>query len=151
MSLFEIIGDEMDGHFGVGLGSKVVIAVLKELVLECLVIFDDAVMDERQFSAGVEMRVSILIGRLSMRGPASVTDAVRSGGRLFRHQLSEFRDSPGAFARFDVLPINDRDAGGIVAAIFEAAQTIEQDGSCLRTSDVSNNATHVEEERDIKL
>jgi hypothetical protein len=95
------------------------------------------------------MGMGILIGRFSMRGPASVADAVGSGGRLFRHELSELRDAPGAFARFDVLTVNDRDAGGVVAAIFETTQTIEQDGSCLGTSDVSNNATHVDEERDI--
>ena len=41
-----------------------------------------------------------------------------------------------------MVAIDDRDPGGIVAAIFQPAQTIEQDGSCFRSTDVSDDATH---------
>ena len=46
-----------------------------KLIFERLVIFNHAVVDERQFAAGVEVRVRVLVGDFAVRGPASVTDA----------------------------------------------------------------------------
>ena len=94
-----------------------------------LVIFDHAVVDERDFAALVEMRMRIFVGHFAVGGPARVADAVRAGGRFLGHQFGKVRDASGAFARLDLLPVNDRDAGGIVAAIFEPTQTVEKDGS----------------------
>ena len=51
-------------------------------------------------------------------------------------------DAAGAFARLDMVAIDDRHAGGIVAAVFEPAQPINQDGRGLRSTDISNDATH---------
>ena len=133
---------QMREHFGIGLRSEVVRALLQQRVLDLLVIFDHAVVHEGEFAALVEMRMRILIGRFAVRRPASVADAVSARRGRFGEELREPGDAAGAFARLDMLAINDRDPGGIVTAIFEAAQTIEQDGRCFRTSDVSDNATH---------
>ena len=134
----------MREDFGVGFGRKIAITVPNQLIFQRLVILDHAVVHECQLPSRVEVRVGVLIGRLSMCGPARVADAESSGRRLLRHEFCERSDSPGALARFDVLAITDRNPGGIVAAIFEATQTVEQDGSCFRTSDVTDNATHEE-------
>ena len=132
----------MGEDFGIGFGRKFIIAVAHELIFQRLVILDDAVVDERQFSARVEMRMSVLVGRFPVRGPAGVTDAVGSGRWLLGHELAERRDPAGAFARLDAIAIHDGDARGIVTAIFQTAQPIEQDGSRLRTPDVTDDAAH---------
>lgn len=140
----------MREDFGVGFGRKIAITIPNQLIFQRLVIFDHSVVHECQLPSRVEVRVGVLIGGFSVSGPAGVADAESSGRRLLRHEFSERSDSPGALTCLDVLTVNDRNPCGIVTAIFKAAQTVEQDGSCLRTSDVSNNATHVEEERGIK-
>ena len=90
--------------------AKFVIAVADQLIFQRLVIFDHAVVDERQFPARVEMRMGVLIGRFAVGGPAGVADAESAGRRLFRHQFSERGDAPGAFARLDAVAVDDRDA-----------------------------------------
>ena len=52
------------------------------MIFERLVILDHAVVDEREFAARVEMRMGVLVGRLSVRGPAGVADAEGPGGGL---------------------------------------------------------------------
>jgi hypothetical protein len=56
--------------------------------------------------------------------------------------LGKAGDAPGTFARFDMIAIDDRDPGRIIAAVLETAQSIKQDGRGFRFSDVSDNATH---------
>ena len=75
--------DQMGEHFSVCFGSEVMRTVPQQRVFDLLVILDDAVVDEREFAALVKMRVSILIGRLAMRRPPGVADAVSPGGRRF--------------------------------------------------------------------
>jgi len=135
----------MSEDFGVGFGSKITITVPNQLIFQRLVIFDHSVVHECQFPSRVEMRMGVLVRWLSMRRPPSVAYTESSVRRFFRHEFSQLSDSPGALARFDAIAVNDRNPRGIVTAIFQAAQPIEQDGSCLRTSDVSDNATHAEE------
>src|SRR5437764_2567941 len=132
----------MGQNFGVGLGGEIAITVPDQLIFQRLVIFNHAVVHERELSRGVEVRMRVLVGRLSMSRPAGVADAISTGERFRRHELAELGDASGAFPGLNAIAVYDRDAGGIVAAIFKAAQTIEENGSGLRTSDVSNYATH---------
>src|SRR5262249_26172548 len=116
----------MREHFRVGIGSKICVAVLNELFLQRLVIFDDPVVNERDFAGSVKMRMCVLVVYFSMRRPTGVTDSIRSGRRFLRNQFGKRGDPAGAFSCFDVIAVDDRDPGGIVAAIFEATKTVEQ-------------------------
>ncbi len=118
------------------------LAFPEQIFTQRLVVLDHAVVHEGELPALVEMRMRILVGRLAMRRPARVTDAVMPRRRLLRHELAEIRDTAGAFARLDPFAVDDRDAGGIVAAIFQPAQTVQQDGPRFRAPDVANNAAH---------
>src|SRR5437763_16061040 len=109
----------MRQHFSIRVGGKLVAAFALELFAQYRVSFDHAIVHERDFSALVEMRMRIFVGYFSVGGPTSVADAVLARGRFFGHQLGKVRDSSGAFARLHLPPIYDRDAGGIVTAIFE--------------------------------
>ena len=59
-----------------------------------------------------------------------------------RNELGQRSDPTGALARLDMIAINDGDAGGIVAAIFELAQPLDEDGDDLFRSDVANDSAH---------
>ena len=63
-------------------------------------------------------------------------------GRFLGHQFGKVRDPSGAFARLDLLPVYDGNAGGIVAAIFEAPQTVQKYGRRFCAADISDNSTH---------
>ena len=115
----------MRQNFGVGIGAKICVAFLDELLLEHLIIFNHAVVDERDFARGIEMRVGVFISDFSVRRPARVTYAKGSGRRFFRNQFGQRSDSPGAFPGLDLIAVYDRDTGGIVAAIFETTKTIK--------------------------
>jgi hypothetical protein len=71
-----------------------------------------------------------------------MADPVGAGGRRFRDQFQEPGNAPGTFACFDMIAIDDGDPGGIVTAILEPAESIEEDGGGLRFADISDYATH---------
>src|SRR5205085_7622133 len=132
----------MRQHFGISIGSEPMAAFALQLLAQRRVVFDHAVVHQSDFAALVEMWMRIFVGYFSMGGPASVADPVLPRGRFFGHQFGEVRDAPRAFPRLDLPAIYDRDAGGIVTAIFETAQTVEKYGRRFLPSDVSDNSTH---------
>ena len=115
----------MRQNFRIGLGCKFMIAVATKLLLERLVIFDYAIMNQRDLAGGVEMRVRVLVVDFSMRSPTGMADAERAGGRIFRHQFGQRFDATRALARLDVIAVDNSYAGRVVSSIFEAAQPIE--------------------------
>src|SRR5947209_16091361 len=123
---------------------KLRVAVTNELILEGLIIFDNAVVDKSEAASRIKMGTRVLIGRFSVGCPAGVADSVSAGWRTFSHQLAELGDAAGAFASLHLDAVHNRHPGGIVASIFQAPETIEQDGCCLGTPDVTYDAAHEE-------
>ena len=64
----------MSEDLGIGLGLEDM-TLLVELCAERQVVFDDAIVDEHEAPALVEMRVGILVGDAAVRRPAGMTDA----------------------------------------------------------------------------
>ncbi len=89
------------------------------------------------------MRVGVLIIHLPVSGPAGVTDPEIAGRRTLGHEPREIADSAGTFAGFHLIAVNDGDSRGIVAAIFEATQTVEENGGRFRTANVTDNSAHI--------
>jgi hypothetical protein len=79
----------MGQNFSIGVGAKICVTILDQLFFERLIIFDDAVVNERDLAGGVEMRMGILVVDLSVRRPASVADSLRSSGRFLRNKFGE--------------------------------------------------------------
>ena len=79
-ALVHIVGDQMGGHFAVGLGFKFV-APRRQLVAQFAEIFDDAVMDDGDPRRGMGMGVGFR--RRAMRRPARMADAGMAGERIF--------------------------------------------------------------------
>ncbi len=134
----------MRQHLGVGGGAEFV-AGLEQPLLERVVIFNDAVVDDGDFAGLVQVRMGILIGRRAVGGPARVADAEVARDRF---GLQTRRAKPSS-----ILPFSCAGAGrpsrehgharAVVAAIFQPPQAFEQDGRRCFLADVSDNAAHI--------
>src|SRR3546814_329123 len=107
------------------------------------VVLDDAVVHQRHAVADVRMRVEFR--HATMRGPAGVADAqvgmeaLGAGGRL------HFGDAAGTAHATDVAPlplVDHGDAGRVVAAVFEALETFDEDGNHIAIRDRADDAAH---------
>ena len=78
--LFIVVVHEVDGDLGIGLAVEL-IALLQELILDFLEVFDDAVVNRDHLMMKAHMRVGVGLGWLAMGRPAGVADA---GGALHR-------------------------------------------------------------------
>src|SRR5205814_8410162 len=132
----------MRQHLSIGVGGEPVAAFALQLFAQRRIIFDHAVVHQREFSALVKMRMRIFVGHFAMSSPACVTDAVLSRGRFLGHQFGKVRDPSGAFARLDLLPVYDGNASGIVTSIFKPPQTVQKYGRRFCATDISDNSTH---------
>src|SRR5690606_10572526 len=86
--------------------------------------------------------VRVLLGYAAVRGPARMRDS----GRCDRAHLARARFEVGdASDRAHALhcAVQDREAGGVVAAIFELAQTLDEDRYDVALGDRPDDSTHV--------
>ena len=119
LAAIELAGDEMSDDLGVGLAGEDV-SVGLELGLELAEVLDDAVMDDRQLLGGV--RMGVCFSRLAMRRPTGVTDADQAVERLAGEAYFEILELALGAAAAEPATFERRDAGGIIAAIFEPLQ-----------------------------
>ncbi len=73
-ALAEAVAHQVGQNLGVRVGSKFMPG-LGQPVLQLEIIFNDAVVDQGEFSGGIQVRVGIGIGWGAVGGPAGVTDA----------------------------------------------------------------------------
>ena len=138
-ALRELVFDHEGGDLGVRLGRER-IALRHEFIAQRLEVLDDAVVDDREPARGVGMGVGL--GRLAMRRPAGVADADRArerrGGELGL-EVSELALGPPAFK---LAVLKRRDARGIIAAVFEALQRIDNRACDRPRPQNAHNAAH---------
>ena len=66
-----------------------------------------------------------------MRRPAGVPDAqIPFDGVGFEQSRQAFADFPLLLAELQFIPVQHRDAGAVIAAIFQPPQSFQQDGRC---------------------
>ena len=113
----------MGDDFRVGFGAEFR-AVLFELLAKLAEVLDDAVVHDRQAVGGMGM--SVALGRAAMGRPAGVTDSDRALERIAMELGFEVAKlALGATPRQPTV-LQRRHAGGIVAAVFEALERIDQ-------------------------
>src|SRR3989338_5043987 len=130
----------MTGDFGIGLGLEADTARLK-LFFERMIVFDDSVMDQNYPPR--LMGMSIRLGRLAMGGPTGMPDSHGTAGMMVadaRDQFGEFSlSAPDAHMMIG----EDRNAGGIVAAVFKPFQALEKNRGHIPVTDVADDPAHV--------
>ena len=136
-----ILADEVGEDLGVSLRDEFV-AFGEEPFFELLMVFDHAVVDERDFAGLVEMRVRVLVGRRAVSRPAGMADAGRARGGLLAQERSQIVDAASLLPKFELAVVQNAKPGRIVTAIFETAQAFEDDVGGRLCTDVADDATH---------
>ena len=98
-------------------------AIGDELILQHTEVLDDAVVHHDHVTHGMRMRIGLR--HAAMGGPARVTDARRSSQWLARQQarkVLELADSPTSL---DTIMRERRHACGIIAAVFQPPQRLD--------------------------
>src|SRR5438046_3060157 len=114
----------MRDEFGIGFGLQLMTACEK-LPAQVEIIFYNAVVNHRD-RAGL-MRMRVFVRGASVSRPSRVADSDVAFQRITVEQFAELVELPFRAANFELAVLmKRRDAGGIVAAIFEAAKTGDQ-------------------------
>ena len=129
----------MRDHFGVGLGDEFG-ALGGQLAAQLDEILDDAVVHDRELFGGV--RMGVVLGRPAVGRPAGVADADGPQQRLAgetRFQILQL--ALGAPPRQHAV-LERGDARGIIAAVFEALERIDQLRRGRLLADDTDNPAH---------
>src|SRR5262249_33252354 len=112
----------MSDDLGVGLGYEMEPLFL-QLMLQFEVVLDDHVLYHTDVSAAVAVRMGILFRRPAVGSPAGVADAVVPFEAVVFQQFYQVDQFPRGPADSD-LPVGyHSDPGGVVAAVFQLAQS----------------------------
>ena len=137
-----VLLDQVGDDLGVRLGDELV-AFLFQFVLQLDVVFDDAVVHDDDLALAVAMRVGVFFGGPAVRGPARVAEAVDAVDGMLADGLLEIGQFARGAAQFQLAVFADHgDARGIVAAIFEAPEPVEDQGHNFLRADISDYAAH---------
>ena len=132
----------MGDDLGVGFGDELV-AFGDEGVFEGEVVFDDAIVDDDKGSGAVAVGVSVLFGGPAVGGPPGVADAEGAfdgGVSDGDFEVAEFSRGSAESEAFGAAGYCD--AGGVVAAVFEAAEAFNDDGDDGLGPDITDDSTH---------
>ena len=132
---------EVGEDLGVGFGLEDVAAVEQRL-LDGRSVLDDAVVDQGDPSRLVGVRMGIDGGWSTMGGPTGVADTGGAVRGTVGDLIGENAELAGRLADLEAVPVQHRDPGGIVAAVFHAPQTLHEDRRRLPWPDISHNSAH---------
>src|SRR5258705_8272861 len=106
------------------------------------VVLDDAVMDDGQLAAAVQMRMRIGVRWPPVSGPPGVADADCSAGTVRGQQALEFDDLADALPDFES-PSEDRgDSGRVIAAVLKPSKACQDEGNGFLVAGVADDSTH---------
>lgn len=135
-------GQQVRDDLGVGLGGEPDAGVL-QLGAEPGEVLDDAVVDDGDPAGLVEVRVGVTVGGRAVRGPPGVTEpGARHRQRPFLQRLLQVHQLPGPLGRGQRAVGDDRHARGVVTAVFEPAQPLDDDVERWAMSCVSHDPAH---------
>ena len=134
----DLLLQQVRHDLGVGLGAEGVAAILK-LAAQVAVVLDDAVVDDRQAAGAVEVRVGVLVGDAAVGRPAGVAEPDGAAGQ----RGLGLPDLAGPLLDHDRAVSRHGDAPGVVAAILELLQPVQDELRCVGArADVAENAAH---------
>ena len=127
-------------HLGVGVGGE---GLGGEAGAEGLEVLDDAVVDDGDAAGGVEVGVRVAVARFSVGRPTGVADRGGGGRELALGVLDEGVELAGGAGDVEFAVVLDQgDARGVIAAVFEAAEAVEHDRTGRALPAVANDSTH---------
>ena len=139
-SLRAMVVDQVGDDFGVGLRGELV-AERAQAVALLLMVLDDAVVDQREVAVA-DVRMRVAFGDAAVRGPARVADAEGGVEALGDRRGFHLGDAAGAAHAAHGFAIDHRDAGGIVAAVFQPLEPIDQQRDHITIGDGTDDSAH---------
>jgi hypothetical protein len=136
-----VVGDQVAQDLGVGLGLERV-ALAEEEGLDLAVVLDDAVVDQGELAVAAHVGVGVGVGHAAVGGPAGVPDPDRAAQPDLGGLLLQVSTRPTFLTTSRPPPWAIGEPRGVVAAVFEALQALEDDGRGLAVSDVADDAAH---------
>ena len=133
--------DTVRDHLGVRIGGEFVTRCA-QLFAQLFVILDDAVVHDRKTIAR-DVRMGVALGRNTVGRPARVGDTEFAvGGRGVDGVLQHLYLADGANPLEVASAVEHRDTGGVVAAIFEPTQTLDEYRDDVTVCDGADDSTH---------
>src|SRR6516165_33305 len=118
-------------------------AFFDEFLLERQVVLDDAVVHYHDLAGAVAVRVGVFFAGAAMGGPARMADAIGAVERLGANHFFQVAELALGAADLQAFPVaGDRDPSGVISAILQAAQPVNDDGDDLFFANVADDATH---------
>src|SRR5580658_409989 len=141
-SFEEMFLDQVSDDFGIGFRRECV-AFLDQLFLQAEIVLNDAVVYDDDFSGAVAMRMSILFGGTSVRGPASVSNAVAAVQWAETDRLFQIAQLAFGAANLQLVSVaGNGNSSRVIAAVLEPPQALNDDRNHGLLTDIANNATH---------
>ena len=141
LALGQLVVDGVGDDLGVRLGGEDMAIGLLGLTEEAMIL-DDAVVHQGA-AVTTDVGVGVPLGGLAMGGPAGVGDAEFAGQGVLVHGLGQALDlAEGADAAKLARGGQDRHAGGVVAPVFQPAQSLQENGRYVPLSNAAHYATH---------
>ena len=114
------------------------------MLLEVEIILDDAVMHNGKTTALAYLRVRVHIARCAVRRPARVADAERTGQCFAAvQQVAQHTQPAFRFYNFQSVFREDRYTGGVISAVFQLFQPLQENGYCLIVTDITDDSAHI--------
>ncbi len=133
---------ELCDEFGIGVRLEID-ARLLELLPQTGVVLDDAIVDHRHKPFAVGLRVGVGLGGSTVRRPPRVTNAGCPVEGLVIRLLLEVLELTGGAQDSDLVGAHHCHAGGVVTAVLEATQAVEQYRHHLVRAHITDDATHL--------
>ena len=135
--------DEVGDRLRVGLRGEAV-PLGSEALLQLAVVLDDAVEHDRDLGGvASRQRVGVLLRDTAVRRPARVPDA---GGRRRAVRpgplLQVVEDADGTHV-VEAAGLEQREPGGVVAAVLQPLEPLQEKGLAFTRADVSDDSAHV--------
>ena len=138
--ILELVIQQVSDDFGISIRSKHVTQCF-QLFTQGFMVFDDAVVHHRDVAR--EMRVSIALARGAVGCPTGVRNAEPTNQRVFGQRNFQFADFARTAHALESLLIGvHRHTGAVIATVFQAFETFEQDGGDITFSNCADNSTH---------
>ncbi len=134
------IRDEMGDDLGVGLGAHLV-AARRQLLAQLAEILDDAVMDDGDDVGRMGMGVDLV--RHAVGSPTGMADADPAGQGVLLQAVGQFGQLALGAAALDMAVHEGGDPGGVITAIFEPLQPLDDQGSDVPFRDDSDDPAHI--------
>ena len=131
--------DEVGQDLAVRLRPHPVAPVL-ELLPKLVVVVDVPVMDDGDGPAAVQVGVGVALGGGAHGGPAGVADA--EGALQGRDLALELLHEAGVLEDVEAFTVADGDPTGVVAAVLDAVEGVEEDGPGLPGANVADDSAH---------